>query len=172
MPTSVGSLPSTRGCMSSTARSWFRCRDPRKLAGLGRAALPLGERPLPPEHGARSVTACWETPRSSSAAGHFPFEPAAESPAVTLVPSAPRPAPATCCKSDLWGSDVLVTTSRGHGKPPVRWRSTCSACFLHFAAGDCNHAYRDERRGEFDHRTYRPRLPAGQDRVRHRGPGG
>jgi phosphoglycerate dehydrogenase-like enzyme len=72
-----------------------------------------------------------------------------------------RPAGASnLLRSDLWGSDVLVTTSRGHGntRPMAEY---VLGMFLHFARG-FHHACRDERRGEFDHRTYRPLLLQGK----------
>jgi phosphoglycerate dehydrogenase-like enzyme len=63
-------------------------------------------------------------------------------------------------RSDLWGSEILVTTSRGHGntRPMAEY---VLAMFLHFARG-LHHAYRDQRRHQFDHRTYRPLLLQGK----------
>jgi len=59
-------------------------------------------------------------------------------------------------RGDLWGSDVIVTTSRGYGntQPMAEY---VLASFLHFARG-LHMAYRDQRRHQFDHRTYRPIL--------------
>jgi phosphoglycerate dehydrogenase-like enzyme len=59
-------------------------------------------------------------------------------------------------RGDLWGSDVIVTTSRGYGntQPMAEY---VLASFLHFARG-LQMAYRDQRRHQFDHRTYRPVL--------------
>jgi glyoxylate/hydroxypyruvate reductase len=56
--------------------------------------------------------------------------------------------------TDLWGSDVLVTTSRGHTnrRPMAEY---VLASFLHFARG-LHLSYRDQRRHRFDHKTYEP----------------
>src|SRR5688572_7125001 len=72
-----------------------------------------------------------------------------------------RPAGASnLLQSDLWGSNILVTTSRGHGntRPMAEY---VLGMFLHFARG-LHHAYRDESREQLDHRTYRPRLLQGK----------
>ncbi len=63
-------------------------------------------------------------------------------------------------RGDLWGSDVIVTTSRGHGntRPMAEY---VLASFLHFARG-LHLAYRDQRRRHFDHSTYRPVLLQGK----------
>lgn len=59
-------------------------------------------------------------------------------------------------ETDLWGSDVLVTTSRGftNRRPMAEY---VLASFLHFSRG-LNFSYRDQRRHLFDHRTYDPVL--------------
>ena len=56
--------------------------------------------------------------------------------------------------TDLWGSDVLVTTSRGltNKRPMAEY---VLASFLHFARG-LHLSYRDQRRHRFDHKTYAP----------------
>ena len=56
--------------------------------------------------------------------------------------------------TDLWGSDVLVTTSRGltNRRPMAEY---VLASFLHFARG-LHLGYRDQRRHRFDHKTYDP----------------
>ncbi|MBI2359254.1 MAG: D-2-hydroxyacid dehydrogenase [Deltaproteobacteria bacterium] len=58
--------------------------------------------------------------------------------------------------TDLWGSDVLVTTSRGftNRRPMAEY---VLASFLHFARG-LNFSYRDQRRRLFDHQSYDPVL--------------
>jgi len=58
--------------------------------------------------------------------------------------------------TDLWGSDVLVTTSRGltNRRPMAEY---VLASFLHFSRG-LNFSYRDQRRHLFDHQTYNPVL--------------
>ena len=57
-------------------------------------------------------------------------------------------------ETDLWGSDVLVTTSRGltNRRPMAEY---VLASFLHFARG-LHLSYRDQKRRRFDHRTYDP----------------
>jgi phosphoglycerate dehydrogenase-like enzyme len=56
--------------------------------------------------------------------------------------------------SDLWGSDVIVTTSRGltNRRPMAEY---VLASFLHFSRG-LHFSYRDQRRQQFDHQTYDP----------------
>ena len=56
--------------------------------------------------------------------------------------------------TDLWGSDVLVTSSRGrtNRRPMAEY---VLASFLHFARG-LHLSYRDQKRHRFDHRTYNP----------------
>jgi len=62
--------------------------------------------------------------------------------------------------SDLWGSDVVVTTSRGVANPLAIAEYAVSA-LLHFAMG-LNRAALDRQAGEFDHRAYRPLLVRGK----------
>jgi phosphoglycerate dehydrogenase-like enzyme len=56
--------------------------------------------------------------------------------------------------TDIWGSDVLVTTSRGltNRRPMAEY---VLASFLHFARG-LHRSYRDQRRHLFDHQSYEP----------------
>jgi glyoxylate/hydroxypyruvate reductase len=56
--------------------------------------------------------------------------------------------------TDLWGSDVLVTTSRGltNRRPMAEY---VLASFLHFARG-LHLSFRDQKRHRFDHQTYDP----------------
>jgi phosphoglycerate dehydrogenase-like enzyme len=56
--------------------------------------------------------------------------------------------------TDLWGTDVLVTTSRGvtNRRPMAEY---VLASFLHFARG-LHLSYRDQKRRRFDHQTYDP----------------
>jgi phosphoglycerate dehydrogenase-like enzyme len=62
--------------------------------------------------------------------------------------------------SDLWGSDVVVTTSRGVSNPlPIAEYAV--AGILYFAMG-LNRAALDRAAGEFDHRAYRPLLVQGK----------
>lgn len=57
-------------------------------------------------------------------------------------------------RGDLWGGDVVVTTSRGYGntRPMAEY---VLASLLHFARG-LHHASRDQARHRFDHRPYSP----------------
>jgi glyoxylate/hydroxypyruvate reductase A len=58
--------------------------------------------------------------------------------------------------TDLWGSDVLVSTSRGltNRRPMAEY---VLASFLHFARG-LHLSYRDQKRHRFDHLTYDPMI--------------
>ena len=56
--------------------------------------------------------------------------------------------------TDLWGSDVVVTTSRGlTNKRPIA--EYVLASFLHFSRG-LHWSYRDRQRHRFEHQTYNP----------------
>jgi phosphoglycerate dehydrogenase-like enzyme len=61
---------------------------------------------------------------------------------------------------DLWGSDVLVTTSRGAGNT-LAMAEYAVAGILHFAKA-LNHAIDERDAGAFSHRTYRPLLLHGK----------
>ena len=62
--------------------------------------------------------------------------------------------------SDLWGSDVLVTTSRGVANPlPIAEYAVSG--LLHFAMG-FHRAAVDRAAGALDHRAYRPLLVEGK----------
>lgn len=62
--------------------------------------------------------------------------------------------------SDLWGSEIVVTTSRGAANPlPIA--EYAIAGILHFAMG-LNRAAIDRAAGAFDHRAYRPLLVEGK----------
>ena len=72
-----------------------------------------------------------------------------------------RPAGASNLLSgDLWGSDVLVTTSRGSGNT-LAMAEYAVAGILHFAKG-LHRAGIDRDAGRFDHRAYRPLLLEGK----------
>lgn len=72
-----------------------------------------------------------------------------------------RPAGASNLRlGDLWGSDVLVTTSRGAGNT-LGMAEYAVASILHFAKG-FDRASTDRDAGAFDHRAYRPLLLAGK----------
>ena len=62
--------------------------------------------------------------------------------------------------SDLWSSDVVVTTSRGASNPlPIAEYAVTG--ILHFAKG-FNRSVIDREAGAFDHRAYRPLLIQGK----------
>ncbi|MBT6911488.1 MAG: D-2-hydroxyacid dehydrogenase [Rhodospirillaceae bacterium] len=66
-----------------------------------------------------------------------------------------RPAGASnLLRGDLWGSDVVVTTSRGSGNTLAMAEYTVAG-ILHFAKG-LPQAAVDREAGHFDHRAYRP----------------
>ena len=72
-----------------------------------------------------------------------------------------RPAGASNLRlGDLWGSDVVVTTSRGLANP-LPMAEYAIAGILHFAKG-LDHAEVDRVERTFDHRTYRPMLLEGK----------
>src|SRR5712692_5371815 len=61
---------------------------------------------------------------------------------------------------DLWGSDVVVTTSRGAGNT-LAMAEYALAGILYFAKG-LGRAAADREAGAFDHRAYRPLLLEGK----------
>jgi len=72
-----------------------------------------------------------------------------------------RPAGASNLRlGDLWGSDVVVTTSRGAGNT-LAMAEYAIAGILHFAKG-LDRAVADRAVGVFDHRAYRPLLLEGK----------
>ena len=72
-----------------------------------------------------------------------------------------RPAGASnLLRGDLWGSDVTVTTSRGHGNTRAMAEYVL-ACFLHFARG-LHRAATDRARRQLEHGAYRPVLLEGK----------
>ena len=72
-----------------------------------------------------------------------------------------RPAGASnLLQGDLWGSDVLVTTSRGSGNT-LAMAEYALAGILHFAKG-LHRAGVDRAAGAFDYRAYRPLLLDGK----------
>lgn len=62
--------------------------------------------------------------------------------------------------TDLWGSDVTVTTSRGHGNT-LAMAEYVVASFLHFARA-LDQANLDRHEGSFDRFAYRPVLLSGK----------
>jgi phosphoglycerate dehydrogenase-like enzyme len=89
----------------------------------------------------------------------FPLDLRARAPRLRWFHQLPAGA-SNLAKGDLWGSDVIVTTSRGYGntRPMAEY---VLANLLHFARG-LHHAHRDRQRHRFDHRTYRPFLLQGK----------
>ena len=85
----------------------------------------------------------------------FPLDLRARAPRLRWFHQLPAGA-SNLLRGDLWGSDVIVTTSRGHGNvsPMAEY---VLASLLHFARG-LHHASRDQARHRFDHRPYRPLL--------------
>jgi phosphoglycerate dehydrogenase-like enzyme len=72
-----------------------------------------------------------------------------------------RPAGASnLLRGDLWGSDVIVTTSRGLGST-LAMAEYALAGILHFAK-NLDRAVLDRGTGGFDHRAYRPLLIEGK----------
>ena len=72
-----------------------------------------------------------------------------------------RPAGASNLRrGDLWGSDVVVTTSRGAGNT-LAMAEYAIAGILHFAKG-LDRALADRAAGVFDHRAYQPLLIEGK----------
>jgi phosphoglycerate dehydrogenase-like enzyme len=72
-----------------------------------------------------------------------------------------RPAGASNLRrGDLWGSDVVVTTSRGQGSTGAMAEYVL-ACFLHFARG-LHRAHHDRQQQRFEHETYRPVVVEGK----------
>jgi glyoxylate/hydroxypyruvate reductase A len=62
--------------------------------------------------------------------------------------------------TDLWGSDVLVTTTRGAGQTEAMAEYVL-ACFLHFARG-LHRAAVDRQQQAFEHQAYQPVRLAGK----------
>ncbi len=89
----------------------------------------------------------------------FPLDLRARAPRLTWFHQ--RPAGASNLRmGDLWGSDVVVTTSRGSGNI-LAMAEYAIAGILHFAKG-LDQAVADRAARAFDHRAYRPLLVAGK----------
>ncbi|HUB13826.1 MAG TPA: D-2-hydroxyacid dehydrogenase [Acetobacteraceae bacterium] len=89
----------------------------------------------------------------------FPLDLRARSPRLKWFHQRPAGA-SNLLRSDLWGSDVMVTTSRGAGNTLAMAEYTVAG-FLHFAKA-LDRAVSDRDAGSFNHRGYRPRLLAGK----------
>ena len=93
--------------------------------------------------------------------GGFPFVLDMRSRAPKLKWFHQRPAGASnLIKGDLWGSDVVVTTSRGVGNT-LQIAEYAVASMLHFAKG-LHRAAVDRSNTAFDYRAYRPILVQGK----------
>jgi len=88
-----------------------------------------------------------------------PIDLRARSPRLRWVHQTPAGA-SNLHRCDLWGSDVVVTTSRGLGNT-LAIAEYVIAAFLHFAR-DLHRAEDDRRRGGFRRHQYRPTLLAGK----------
>ncbi len=89
----------------------------------------------------------------------FPLDLRARSPRLKWFHQ--RPAGASNLRlGDLWGSDVMVTTSRGSGNT-LAMAEYAVAGILHFAKS-LHRAVIDRDAGNFDHRAYRPLLIEGK----------
>jgi phosphoglycerate dehydrogenase-like enzyme len=89
----------------------------------------------------------------------FPLDLRARAPRLRWFHQLPAGA-SNLLRGDLWGSDVIVTTSRGHGNTRAMAEYVL-ASLLHFARG-LHHAARDRQQHRFDHRRYRPLLLQGK----------
>jgi glyoxylate/hydroxypyruvate reductase A len=89
----------------------------------------------------------------------FPLDLRARAPRLRWLHQLPAGA-SNLLRGDLWGSDVMVTTSRGSGETTAMAEYVL-ASFLYFARG-LQDAPRDQVRHRFDHRTYRPILLQGK----------
>lgn len=89
----------------------------------------------------------------------FPLDLRARSPKLRWFHQRPAGA-SNLLIGDLWGSDVIATTSRGAANSlPIAEYAIAS--ILYFAKG-LNHAVIDRAEGGFDHRGYRPILAEGK----------
>jgi glyoxylate/hydroxypyruvate reductase A len=89
----------------------------------------------------------------------FPLDLRARSPRLKWFHQRPAGA-SNLLRGDLWGSDVIVTTSRGLGST-LAMAEYAVAGILHFAKG-LDRAVIDRATGSFDHRAYRPLLIEGK----------
>ena len=89
----------------------------------------------------------------------FPLDLRARAPQLRWFHQLPAGA-SNLLRGDLWGSDVVVTTSRGHGNTRAMAEYVL-ASVLYFARG-LHRASRDRQRHRFDHGSYRPLLLEGK----------
>ena len=89
----------------------------------------------------------------------FPLDLRARAPRLRWFHQLPAGA-SNLLRGDLWSSDVIVTTSRGHGSTRAMAEYVL-ATLLYFARG-LHHASHDRQRHRFDHLPYRPLLLQGK----------
>jgi glyoxylate/hydroxypyruvate reductase len=89
----------------------------------------------------------------------FPLDLRARAPRLRWFHQLPAGA-SNLLRGDLWGSDVIVTTSRGYGETRPMAEYVLASLF-HFARG-LHRASRDRERHRFDHRAYGPLLLQGK----------
>src|SRR5262245_104374 len=89
----------------------------------------------------------------------FPLDLRARAPRLRWFHQLPAGA-SNLLRGDLWGSEVIVTTSRGHGNTRAMAEYALASLF-HFARG-LHRASSDRQRHRFDHRAYRPLLLQGK----------
>ncbi len=89
----------------------------------------------------------------------FPFDLRSRSPKLKWCHQRPAGA-SNLLRSDVWGRDVVVTTSRGAGNT-LAMAEYAVAGILHFAKS-LHRAIADRDAGAFDHRAYRPLLLHGK----------
>ena len=89
----------------------------------------------------------------------FPLDLCARSPRLKWFHQRPAGA-SNLLRGDLWGSDVIVTTSRGVGST-LAMAEYAVAGILHFAKS-LHRVPADRATGSFDHRAYRPLLIEGK----------
>jgi phosphoglycerate dehydrogenase-like enzyme/transposase len=90
----------------------------------------------------------------------FPLDLRARAPLLRWFHQTPAGA-SNLLRGDLWGSDVLVTTSRGQEDTRQPYAEYVLGSLLHFARG-FPHAYSDQRRRTFTAPAYRPILLQGK----------
>ena len=111
----------------------------------------------------RNATRCSRDAEVILGGWPFPRDLRARAPALKWFHQ--RPAGASNLRlGDLWGSDVIVTTSRGEGNT-LAMAEYAIAGVLHFAKA-LDRAVADRAAGRFDHRAYRPLLLAEKTLVR------
>jgi phosphoglycerate dehydrogenase-like enzyme len=139
------------------ARGWFD-EELRESWPLWTVNRYIGNRPCPPSS---RLERDWLLAKAEIIFGGWPFPLDLRARAPRLRWFHQRPAGASnLLPGDLWGSHVIVTTSRGHAsiRPIAEY---VLGCFMHFARG-LHLAYRDQKLHRFDHTAYHPLLLMGK----------